>query len=72
VKGEFAATAKFKLYRDGRFFDVEKDRFENHALKVADLTGEAAAAAKMLSGALAQYKDARPRNLPKATGVPGD
>jgi arylsulfatase A len=71
LKGEFAATAKHKLYRDGRFFEVDKDLHESHALKVADLTGEAAAAAKTLQVALDKYKDARPKVLPKPTGVSG-
>ena len=35
----FARTRRYKLYRDGRFFDVSKDRLEKNPLQ-GDLTGE--------------------------------
>lgn len=60
VIAEFAATQDFKLSRTGAFYDLRKDIEEKHPLKVAALNGEAAAAAKVLQGALDQYKDARP------------
>jgi arylsulfatase A len=63
--GEFAATARYKLYRDGRFYDTSADLEEQKPLDVATLTGEAADAAKTLKGVLAQYANARPANLPK-------
>jgi arylsulfatase A len=71
-KGEFAATARYKLYRSGAFYDLDADLLEKHPLKVSDLTGGAAAAAKTLQAALDRYKDARPKVLPKPTGVSGD
>lgn len=60
IIAEFAATRDFKLSRTGAFYDLRTDIAEKQPLKVADLTGEAAAAAKLLQGALDQYKDARP------------
>lgn len=64
-EGEFTATRDFKLYRDGRFYDLRSDSQEKSSLPVASLEGEAAAAAKMLQGALDQFKDARPKGLEK-------
>jgi arylsulfatase A len=63
LKGEFAATRDFKLYRTGEFYDLCKDLEEKQSLKVASLEGEAAAAAKLLQSALDKYKDARPSDL---------
>jgi len=60
IIAEFASTRDFKLSRTGAFFDLRTDIEEKQPLKVADLTGEAAAAAKLLQGVLDQYKDARP------------
>ncbi|MFZ4766676.1 MAG: sulfatase-like hydrolase/transferase, partial [Roseimicrobium sp.] len=72
-EGEFAANHNFKLYRDGRFFDLRHDLEETKPLKPAALDGDAATAAKLLQGALDEYKDARPASLPKpdATGGKG-
>jgi arylsulfatase A len=63
IIAEFAATRDFKLSRTGAFYDLRADIEEKQPLKVADLTGEAAAAAKLLQGALDQYKDARPASM---------
>jgi arylsulfatase A len=63
LKGEFAANHRYKLYRTGEFYDLNKDPDEKHPLKVAELDGEAAAAAKTLRAALDKYKDARPANF---------
>ena len=63
---EFAFNARFKLYRNGEFFDVSKDSDEKQPLKVASLTGDAASAAKLFQGALDQFKDARPASLDAA------
>lgn len=65
MMAEFAATRDYKLSRTGEFYDLRNDLAETHPLKVLELSGEAAAAAKLLQGALDQYKDARPANLPK-------
>ncbi len=57
---EFAFTARYKLYRSGQFFDLEKDRGETQPLEVASLSGDAAAVAKLLQGALERFARARP------------
>jgi len=60
---EFAFNRRFKLYRTGEFFDLEKDVEEKHPLKASSLEGEAGAAAKLLLRALGQFKNARPAGL---------
>ncbi len=60
---EFAFNQRYKLYRSGEFFDLAKDIEEKQPLSVETLTGEAAAAAKMLRDALEQFKNARPAEL---------
>jgi len=60
---EFAFNHRYKLYRSGEFFDLGKDVEEKQSLTIASLDGEAAAAAKLLQGALDQFKDARPPEL---------
>ncbi len=56
---EFAFTDRYKLYRTGEFFDLTADLEEKKPIKVASLSGEAATAARMLQGALAQFTGAR-------------
>ncbi len=63
AKHEFAMSTQHKLYRDGTFFDLTRDPFEERPLKVAKLSGEYAAAAKKLQAALDQYAKARPAHL---------
>jgi arylsulfatase A len=65
---ECAFTQRYKLYRTGAFYELTQDSAEQRALKIADLQGNAAAAAKLLQGTLDQYKDARPRQLESLTG----
>jgi arylsulfatase A len=60
---EFAFNRYFKLYRDGRFFDLTKDLNEKSPLQVSSLDGDAANAAKSLQAALNQFKEARPAHL---------
>jgi arylsulfatase A len=57
--GEFAATADYKLYRDGRFIDLRKDPTESSPLSVDGLPVDATAAKKLLSQALAKYANSR-------------
>ncbi len=40
----FARTVRYKLYRDGRFFDLARDRLEENPLDINELPPEAAAA----------------------------
>lgn len=60
---EFAADHDYKLYRDGRFFDLAADPDETAAQPLAQLTGAAAAAATKLRAVLDQFQDARPAEL---------
>ncbi len=69
---EYTMSTTHKLYRDGRFFDLTADPFETKPpLKVAALTGSAAAAAKSLQTALDGFKDARPEHLWEVGYGPG-
>jgi arylsulfatase A len=60
---EQAFNQHYKLYSIGEFYDIQNDPAEKKPLKVADLKGEAAEAAKLLQGALDQFANARPANL---------
>lgn len=60
---EFAFDHRFKLYRDGRFYDLTKDREETKPLALASLEGVSASAAKKLQLALDRYINARPAEL---------
>ena len=60
---EFAFDHHYKLYRDGRFFDLAADPEETAPQQAAPLDGEAAAAAKKLQAVLDQFQDARPAEL---------
>ena len=60
---ELAFNHRFKLYRTGEFYDLREDLAEKKPLVLAARTGEAAAAAKLLQGALEQFKEARPPGL---------
>jgi arylsulfatase A len=60
---EQAFDHDFKLYSIGEFYDLHADPEERHALKIADLTGAAAAGATKLQAALDQFADARPTGL---------
>jgi arylsulfatase A len=63
---EFAFNQSYKLYRTGEFYDLTTDLAEKSPLKVASLTGERAAAAKMLQGALDQFTHVRDPKLDEA------
>lgn len=65
---EYAANTRYKLYRDGSFFDLWNDRFEARPQAVGSLGGEAAQAARMLQAALDRYRDARPKHLSDGGG----
>jgi hypothetical protein len=56
-------SARYKLYRDGRFFDLGADPWEQKALNVAELSGDATIAARTLRAELDRYADARPPEL---------
>jgi arylsulfatase A len=60
---EFAQSTTHKLHRDGKFYDLTADPFEEKPLSVAKLSGVAAAEAKKLQAVLEQYARARPAKL---------
>ncbi len=62
---EYARNHRYKLYRDGRFFDVPADELEKSPLADSALTAEARKARAMLQGALDKYTNARPAALLK-------
>jgi arylsulfatase A len=57
---ECAFDHDFKLYRDGRFFDLRADPFEERAPLAASLSAEQTAAKTKLQGALDRFTNARP------------
>ena len=56
-------STEHKLYRDGTFFDLKSDPFEEKPRRIEKLSGVEAAAAKKLQAALDQYTNARPAHL---------
>lgn len=60
---ECAFDHDFKLYRDGRFFDLRADPFEEQAPLSAPFTSDQAAALAKLQTALDRFTDARPTAL---------
>jgi arylsulfatase A len=66
---EFAMTTEHKLYRDGRFYDLTADPFEESPRQRENLTGKEAAAAEKLAAVLAQYANARPAEMDAAAKV---
>jgi arylsulfatase A len=72
AKAEFAMSESLKLYSDGRVFDLQVDPFEEKELRVADLNGDDATAAKKLQGVLAQFADARPERVAFAKANPDE
>jgi len=60
---EFAFDQRYKLYRNGNFFDRQSDPAEAKPLRVPELSGEAATVAAKLQRALDQFNDARPAEI---------
>lgn len=65
---EFARNHDFKLYRDGRIFDLKNDPDERQPLAASHLTAAARAARDVLRAALAKYQDARPADIAAQAG----
>jgi len=59
---EFVRTHRYKLYRDGRMYQLD-GRYTEDKLNLATLDAEASAAHRVLSQALDRYRDARPREF---------
>jgi len=66
---EFAFDDSYKLYRDGRLFDLRDDPLEKSPLDPAAVAGPAAEAVGKLTLALDRFTDARPPEL-DAEGPP--
>ena len=60
AQAEFAHDATFKLYTDGRFFNVQKDDKEKSPLAESALDANAKAAKAKLQAALKQFEGPRP------------
>ena len=58
---------RYKLYGDGRFFDVGKDVLEKSPLQMP-LSEEERRLRSLLQAGLDQYKDKRPAHLGKEKG----
>jgi len=66
---EFVLSKTHKLHRDGKFYDLTQDPFEERPLSVATLSRGAAAEAKRLQAVLNHYTHARPADV-AARGAP--
>jgi arylsulfatase A len=62
---ELAFDKRFKLYADGRFYDMDADPLEQSPLDEAKLDAAASGAKAKLSNGLNHFKDARPESLRK-------
>ena len=60
---EFTRNARYKLYRSGKFFDVQEDTLETSPLDTEELSDSVLATHKMLKEALDRYADARPEKF---------
>lgn len=60
---EFARSRRYKLYRNGKFYDLEQDVLERKPLDVEALDSKTAAVRDMLQEVLDRYRDARPERL---------
>jgi arylsulfatase A len=60
---EYAQSTTHKLHRDGKFYDLTTDRFEQKPLAQSSLSGAAATEAKKLQAVLNQYAQARPKQV---------
>ena len=60
---EFTRNQRYKLYRTGKFYDVQNDVNEKSPLNTDSLHGDPLATYQMLKDALAQYTHARPEKF---------
>ncbi len=68
---EFVLDRRYKLYRDGKFFDLTRDIEEQQPLDTASLAGDAAAAHERMTAALDRFRGARPAHIVAKAGKPG-
>ncbi len=69
---EYARDQRFKLYGDGRLFDVPADALEQHPLPTGSLDEESKGARRKLQAALDRYKNTRPAEIAKQGGRGGN
>ena len=62
---QWIRNQRWKLYGNGRFFDVAKDRLEQNPMAVEQLTPNQKTQYDLLSQALEQFRNARPTQLQK-------
>jgi arylsulfatase A len=60
---EFSRNQRYKLYRTGEFYDIQKDVLEEHDLQNTELDPQTSRIAMSLQEVLNWYKDARPPEL---------
>ncbi len=60
---EFAFDHRYKLYRNGNFFDLDRDPTEMEPMRTSELSGSAAQSATKLRGVLDRFQNARPAEL---------
>lgn len=60
---EFAFDQHYKLYRDGRLFDLRADPFESRPLEASERTAPVAEAEAKLRAVLGRFDSARPAEL---------
>ena len=60
---EFARNQRYKLYRNGSFFNITDDELEQSPLLTKSLTNEQQTVRKQLQAVLDQYKNARPKKF---------
>ena len=70
AEAEFAMNQRYKLYRDGTLFDLQKDPGELAPLSTATVGDDAASAQKLLGSALGRFRDARPTAIAAQGGPP--
>lgn len=62
---EFTRNQRYKLYRSGKFYDIEKDVLEKKPLDPSAVSADVKAVHDKLQSALARYADARPEKFAK-------
>ena len=67
---EFARTQRWKLYADGKFFDMDKDPEEKSPIPVNELSEKNIESHKMLLAALKKYENVRSEEVASANKKP--
>lgn len=60
---EFTRDQRYKLYRSGKFYDIEQDVSEKNSLALSTLSADVQAVRDKLQKGLDQYTDARPERF---------